>query len=739
MIIDHRLNQEKVKNKEVKNVIFLAVVSLFIACTPSAKKEYKNWEIYGGSKENIRYSSLTQIDTSNINRLKIAWEFHTNDNDSLSQIQVNPIVVDGILYGVSPKLLLFAIDAATGEKLWTFDPADPDASGKGKGYFSINVCRGVVVYREKDGSKKIFYSASSYLYCIDAKTGRPVQSFGEYGKIDLHEGLDRNVKDMYVASTTPGIIYKDLIIIGTRVAEEAAAAPGHIRAYNVHTGKRKWIFHTIPQPGEEGYNSWEDKDAYLHIGGANSWAGFSMDEEKGIIYAPIGSATYDFYGGKRIGDNLFANCILAINAETGKRIWHYQTVRHDVWDRDLPSAPALVTITKDGKKIEAVAQVTKTGFIFLLNRVTGEPVYPIEQRAVPVISELNGEKLATTQPYPTFFKPFVRQSLTEADLNTLVSDSSYQDIKRRLSTYRTGNMFNPPSAQGTVIFPGFDGGAEWGGPSYDPQTNLLYVNANEMPWVLTMVPAKNEKSLNLPQSNFEAGKTLYAVNCMACHGPDRQGGGNFPSLIGTKERYTEETFKELVSTGRRMMPAFRQFNEAEKNALASFVLEIKEKQQQHFLQGSKQEDAYYKMPYTSTGYKKFLTKEGYPAVMPPWGSLTAINLNTGELAWRETLGDYPEFKAKGIHTGTENYGGPVVTAGGLLFIAATRDSKFRAFNKRTGKLLWETDLPAPGFATPAVYEVNGKQFIVIACGGGKLKTRTGDSYVAFALPNDAQD
>lgn len=714
--------------------ILLPLLPILFSCCNQPVKQYKDWKVYGGSKENIHYSSLKQIDTNNVSQLKIAWQFHTKDADTLSQIQVNPIVDEGIMYLVSPKLVLFAVNAATGEQQWRFNPAEADGTAKGgKGYFSINVCRGVTLFTGAEGRKMIFYAASSYLYCIDGQTGKPVSSFGKAGRIDLHDGLDRNVKDLYVASTTPGIIYKNLLIIGTRVAEEAAAAPGHIRAYDVHTGERKWIFHTIPQPGEEGYNSWDDNNAYLHIGGANSWAGFSMDEEKGIVFAPVGSAAYDFYGGKRTGSNLFANCVLALDAGTGKRIWHYQTVHHDVWDRDLPTAPAVVTVTKDGKKIEAIVQVTKTGYIFLLDRLTGKPLYPIEERTVPTVSDLPGELLSPTQPSPTFFKPFVRQSLTEKDLNTLVADSSYQDLKTKLAGYLTGNMFNPPSRKGTVIFPGFDGGSEWGGPAFDPETGILYVNASEVPWVLTMVDAKNKDVLQSTQSNLEAGKTLYAIHCVACHGPERQGGGNFPSLLKMKEKYTHEDFNNLIASGRRMMPAYPQLGDAEKNALASFILEQKEKQQLPYQNVAGKDNPYHKMPYASTGYNKFLTKEGYPAVMPPWGSLTAINLNTGLVEWKNTLGDYPEFKAKGIHTGTENYGGPVVTSGGLLFIAATKDGKFRAFNKRTGKLLWEVDLPAPGFATPAVYEVNGKQYVVIACGGGKLQSRSSDSYIAFSL------
>ncbi|MEY2918029.1 MAG: hypothetical protein RIS73_1743, partial [Bacteroidota bacterium] len=706
------------------------VIALF-SCKSNTEKAYQGWQVYGGNNEHNHYSSLTEIDTNNVAGLKAAWIYHTNDTDRLTQIQVNPIIVDGIMYGVSPKLKLFALDAATGTEKWTFDPAafaNADDS-KAKYYFAINVCRGVTYYRGNKDDQRIFYAAASNLYCVDALTGKPINSFGDKGKIDLHNDLGREVKNLYLACTSPGIIYKDLIIVGSRVMEDAAAAPGHIRAYDVHSGKLRWIFHTIPQPGEPGYESWDNKEAYKHIGGANAWAGFSMDEKKGIVYAPVGSASYDFYGGKRTGDNLFANCVLALDAATGKRIWHYQTVHHDIWDRDLPTAPALVTITKDGKKIDALAQPTKTGFIFLLDRNTGKPIYPINETAVPSISELVGEKPSLTQPMPTL--SFTRQLLTEKDLNSIVPDSSYQDIKKRLKGYKTGNIYNPPSRQGTVIFPGTDGGAEWGGPAYDPTTGILYINANEIPWVLTMVDVKNAVTTN--ETNFMAGQRLYAASCMGCHGPERTGAGNNPSLIGVNKKYNEEQLIRLLSAGRRMMPAFNQLAENEKKAIASFILDNESMEKEKFIAVPKAEDEWLKMPYTSTGYNKFLTKEGYPAVAPPWGTLNAINLNTGQLIWKETLGDYPELKAKGIHSGTENYGGPAVTAGGLLFIAATSDAKMRAFNKRTGKLLWETDLPACGYATPSVYEVNGRQFIVIACGGGKLGKKSGDAYIAFAL------
>ncbi len=717
---------------------FLPIIGLLFStssCNPHLEDKYNGWRVYGGNKENNHYSSLKQIDSSNVGQLQVAWTYHTGDSGQMSQMQVNPIMIDSTLYGVSPKLKLFALDAAKGTVKWVFDPMKEKEDTTVKRpfwYFLLNVCRGLAFYTDGKEDKRLFYSTASNLRCINAVTGQPETSFGQNGKVDLHDGLGRDVKDLYVSSTTPGIIYKDMIIVGTRVNEDAPAAPGHIRAYDVHSGKLRWIFHTIPQPGEEGYDTWDHKEAYKHIGGANAWAGLSLDEEKGIVFAPIGSASYDFYGGKRTGNGLFANCVLALDANTGKRIWHFQTMHHDVWDRDVPTAPIVVSIVKDGKKIAALAQVTKSAFIYLFDRNTGQPIYPVNETRVPVESELPGEILSPTQPVPSLPLPFSRQSLTEKDLNQLVPDSSYQDIKKKLATYKTGNMFNPPSKEGTVIFPGFDGGPEWGGPAFDPTTGILYVNSSEMPWVLTMIDIKDKPVGG--ETNLVAGQRIYKSACMSCHGTERQGSGNNPALIGVEKKYNELQFEQMVSSGRRMMPAFGQLAASEKKALASYILNLKKEQKQKFEVPPKPDDAWDKMPYTSTGYNKFLTKEGYPAVNPPWGMLSAVDLNSGQYLWKDTLGDYPEFKAKGIHTGTENYGGPVVTAGGVLFIAATSDSRFRAFNKHTGQLLWEYELPACGFATPAVYEIDGREFVVIACGGGKLGKKSGDAYLAFALP-----
>ena len=715
---------------------FLLLVSILLIFSCQQKKSGDSantgWTAYGGNKENNHYSPLTQIDTTNASQLKVAWQFHTGDGNSMTQMQVNPLVIDTVMYVISPRLKLIALNAETGKPIWTYDPVADSTGENRNGRFSYNICRGASYYKNDTSDPRIFFSANSKLYCINANTGKPIAGFGSNGKIDLHNDLREGAETLYVVSTTPGMIYKDMIIVGTKVDESSFAAPGHIRAYDVHTGKLRWIFHTIPQPGEPGFETWDDTLAYKHIGGANAWAGFSLDEEKGILFSPTGSASFDFYGGKRTGNNLYANTVLALDANTGKRIWHFQTVHHDVWDRDLPTAPIPVTIKKDGETIEAIAQVTKSGYVFVLNRATGKPVYPVEEKPVPTETFLAGEKLSPTQPVPTIPKPFVRQVLTENDLNTLVPDSSYQDIKKRLASYKNGNMFNAPSKEGTVIFPGFDGGAEWGGPGYDPTTGILYVNASEMPWILTMVDVK--KKPVAAENNLQAAKRLYASLCMNCHGKNREGAGNFPGIKNAKEKYNYRQFSELLSSGRRMMPAFTLLSETEKQALASYILDEKQNQQKSFIHKPKPEDEYYNLPYNSTGYHKFLTKEGYPAVSPPWGTLNAINLNTGELVWKQVLGDYPELKARGHHTGTENYGGPVVTAGAVLFIAATSDSKFRVFNKNTGALLFETTLPAPGFATPATYFVNGKQYVVIACGGGKLGKPGGDSYVAFALP-----
>jgi len=714
----------------------LACFSLFcLSCTNNDQKN--EWSIYGGSKERNQYSALDLIDTSNVKNLQQAWIYHTKDAEPGSQIQANPLIVDGVLYGVSAKLKLFAADAQTGKELWVFNPLDSmivDLQGrKSEG---MNACRGIALYKLKNKEHLIYYTVGSSLYCINSVTGKPVTGFGKKGRIPLHDDLElnRDISNLRVTATSPGVIYKDLIILGTSLSEEEESAPGHIRAYDVLTGKLKWMFRTIPGPGDVGYDSWEDPEAHKYVGGANAWGGLTLDEGRGIVFASTGAAVPDFYGGKRKGDNLFSNSILALDAETGKYIWHFQGVHHDLWDYDFPTSPVLVSIKKDGKNVDGLVQVSKQGFIYMLDRETGKPIYPIIERPVPA-SVLAGEKASATQPFPTVLPPFVRQEFNESDLNNVIPDSSYQDLKKRFLSHKSGKMFIPPSVEGTVVLPGLTGGAEWGGPSFDPSSGLLYINATEMPWVVTMIDTLLQKEIKSTQTNLQAGKSIYEKNCKGCHGADLKGSGNFPSLVNIQKKFTEVKFKEIVSSGQRMMPAFKYFSDEDKTALASYLLNIESKQKLIYTKVARLRNPFYQSPYRFGGYKQFLTKEGYPGIKPPWGTLSAIDLSTGRLVWKNTLGDYPELKAKGIHAGTENWGGSVVTAGGLVFIAATRDEKFRAFNKTTGKLLFETSLPAGGYASPSVYSVNGKQFVVIACGGGKMGTKSADTYVAFSLPD----
>lgn len=717
----------------MKHLRFLAPVFFLFACK-SSPKSYTSWEAYGGGGENLHYSSLTEIDTTNVSGLRVAWTYNTGDADTArhSQMQCNPIIIDSVMYVTSPKLKLMALHAGTGQKIWEFNP-DSNYRNRNTAHFILNNSRGVTYWTDGKNDKRILFVASSFLHCIDATTGKLVPSFANGGIIDLHDHLGRTVSDLYITATTSGIIYNDLYIIGSRVDEGTAAAPGHIRAFDVRSGELKWIFHTIPQPGEFGYDTWEDPEAWKYIGGANSWPGFSLDKKNGILFAPTGSASFDFYGGKRRGQNLFANCLLALDAVTGKRIWHFQFLHHDTWDWDIPHAPVLATINKDGKDVEAVIQATKHGMVWVFERKTGNPVYPIDEVPVDTATELVGEKLWPTQPMSTAIKPFIRQTMTVDDINPYLPDSSVAKLKKDMAGYKYGKMFTPQSKTTTVQLPGLDGGIDWGGPSFDPQTGMLYINANEMAWLMTMrdeVPGTPEK-----QTYGQAGPRLYRRHCLQCHGGDRKGTGNYPTLIDVKTKYTDSTAMELLNAGRRMMPSFRHISEEERKAIVSYILESTKDTAKEFIRPPQPSDAYRNIPYGLTGYYKFLSPEGMPAISPPWGTLTAINMNSGEHIWKTPLGEYAQLKAKGVPaTGTENYGGSVVTAGGLLFIAASSDGKLRAFNKRSGKLLWEYDLPAPGFATPSVYELNGKQYLVIACGGGKLGTKSGDAYVAFALP-----
>jgi quinoprotein glucose dehydrogenase len=697
--------------------VFLAV-SLFavaaLAQPRSAPKSgYREWSAYQGGPESIHYSALNQINRGNVEKLKVAWTFDTGDSFSGSELQCNPIVAHGILYASTPKLRVVALDAATGDLRWSFDPNDGiRALGKMRN-------RGLT-YWEQGTDHRIFVASRHLLYALNAATGKPIATFGDSGHIDLREGLGRPPAELFVSASSPGIIYKDMLIMGSLVPETLPGAPGDIRAYDVRTGKIRWSFHTIPHPGEFGYETWP-KDAWKYSGGANNWSGMSLDEKRGLVFASTGSASFDFYGANRVGDNLFANCVLALNAATGERVWHFQGVRHDVWDRDFPAPPSLVTVRRDGRLIDAVAQISKSGFVFVLDRATGKPLFPVEERSAPA-SQVDGEVLAKMQPFPVKPPPFARQTLTEDMLTTRTPEAHAAAVEQFRKLHSNGQS-TPPSFEGTIIFPGYDGGGEWGGASFDPESGLLYVNANEMAWILKVVerPVAKEKT---------SAVVLYKQNCASCHREDRRGTPpEFPSRMTIAKKYSASEVASIIRRGNGRMPAFPQLRAEAVQAITSYLMTGED------VATTGGTSADYMPKYGTDGYNKFLDPDGYPAVQPPWGTLNAINLDTGEIAWKIPFGEFPELAAKGMgNTGTENYGGGVVTAGGLLFIGATNhDRKFHAFDKATGKLLWETTLPAAGNATPATYEVNGKQFVVIAAGGGKSKAPSGGSYVAFAL------
>lgn len=712
----------------MKKILYISILLIsvgWIIDSVPGNDIYLDWQTFSGTNDGIRYSSGDQINKSNVSSLKVAWIYDTGDKTNKTTIPTTPIMLDGILYGVSPKLRLFALDAASGKEKWVFTPLDTTARGS---------VRGLSYWQNKNGSdKRIFYSTGPYLYAVNAEDGKLIKKFGKGGFIDLRENLDVDFPNASVAGNAAPSIYKNLLITSMRVSEGSDAVPGHIRAFDVISGERKWIFHTIPQPGEPGYETWEDKEAWKRVGGANNWAGMALDEKRGIVYVPTGSAAPDFYGANRKGANLYANSLIALDANTGKYIWHFQIVHHDLWDRDLPANPNLVTIRKDGKNIDAVAQITKHGYIFMFDRLTGKPIFPINEIPVPA-SDLPGEKAWPTQPIPTLPEPFARQKFTADE----ISDRS-PEIKAQLLTefskYRSGREFIPPSFQGGITFPGFDGGGEWGGSAVDPSTKIMYISSTELPWWTQMVP--NPALNKIGGKTFkEVGKSVYAKYCVSCHGPDLKGDFSaIPSLINLNKKYNEQQLRQILDNGRNMMPSFRHIIEGEKAPLLTFLLDLEDKEALPPKAGAAQSKERDITPlYSMNGYHRFYDKDGFPGIKPPWGTLNAVNLNTGKLLWKVPLGEFEELKKQGMsNTGTEIYGGPVVTKGGLVFIAATQDEKIRAFDKTNGNMLWEGSLPAAGFATPAVYSLNGKQFVVIAAGGGKLGMSSGGSYVAFAV------
>lgn len=600
------------------------------AVAPSGGLTNVDWPVYRGDPKGNQYSSLAQIHAANVHRLERAWVYRTGDANQRSTMHVNPLVVNGVMYVTTPSLKAVALDAATGKEIWTFDPARHN-----NGTVVRLRNRGLVHWKGAEG-ERIFHFVRDRVYAIDAKSGAHISTFGKAGFIDLRQDLGVDPASAVIEMTSPGAVFKNFLIVASRVNESYGASPGHIRAYDAVSGALEWTFHTIPLAGQLGHDSWQWVKGETY-GGANAWGGVTIDETRGWVFAATGSATEDFYGGFRKGDNLFANSVLALDAATGERKWHYQTVRHDLWDYDNPPAPILVTIGSGPTAKDAVVQLTKMGFTFVLDRDTGKPLFPVAEVPVPR-STMPGEETAATQLVPLKPQPLVRQTLTEADLTNITPESRAQALKD-FRRYLSGPIYTPPSLQGTITTPGHLGGSEWHGASFDPVLNMLYVNVNEAPTINRLRPVRDRP------------------------GPDR---------------------------------------------------------------------------YTIDGYPLFLDPHGVPAISPPWGTLNAIDLVKGEIAWKVPLGEYPQLVAKGIrNTGSLNFGGAVATAGGVIFVAATADEKIRAFEKSSGRVLWEHQLPAGGYATPSLYMIDGRQYVVIAAGGsGKNVTKSGDSIIAFALPPD---
>ena len=794
------------RNRGLAYIVFFTLFLSAICCTAAAQTTV-NWPAYGGGADADHYSKLTQINRANVHQLAVAWKFDTGEKGGL---QDNPLIVGGTLYAYTPSQKVVALDGATGKLKWKFD------SGVG----GEQPARGVAYWT--DGKEeRLFAGIMNFMYCLDAKTGKPIPSFGEDGRIDLRKGLRGDYQQQSVVLTTPGVVYKDLVIVGGRNPEAHPAPPGDIRAFDVKTGEVRWTFHTIPHPGEPGYETWPP-EAWKNAGAANNWAGMALDAQHGVVFVPTGSAVMDFYGGDRVGDDLYANTLLALDANTGKRLWHFQGVHHDIWDRDFPAAPALFTVQRDGKTIDALAQVTKQSYIYVFDRLTGKPLFPIHEHPYPT-STVPGEVTALTQPMPDSPAPFARQRLTE-DMLTTRTPEAHAAVLKEFHTLRSDGQFLPFSLdKQTVMFPGYDGGGEWGGPALDPRTDVLYVSSSEMVWtgglepathggtpgamayqtqcamchgidragappafpslvgvvgrltpdqiieqiqkgkgrmpsfpnldnaevaslidyLRTGAPSANQTGVaemkpglpvlgaaNAPPVD-KAGEAVYqGQHCAVCHGDHKEGVPPFPILIGVGSRLTAAQVTERIHTGKGVMPAFPDLKGADLDALLRY-LEVSDHVKGK--DGGENSDS----PFIFTGYRKFLDPDGYPAVVPPWGTLNAIDLKTGKYLWKIPLGEYPELAKQGIkNTGTEMYGGPIVTAGGVVFIGATvYDRKFHAFDSQTGKLLWETELPFAGVATPSTYMVGGRQYVVIAASGGRdPKWPVGGMYVAFALP-----
>src|SRR5436190_2742131 len=659
------------------------------------RETFLTWHRSHGDNGGTRYSALDQINRQNVTNLQVAWTYHSLD--ASNSIQCNPIIVNGVMFAPTPAQFMVAVNAETGVELWRFRP-------EGRPAF-----RGLIYWPgEADAAERILFCAGKYLYALDPRTGKPISSFG----IDGKRTLPGRAQGDFGASTAAPAIFQHIMVV-----------PGFekdVWGFDVITGEHRWTFHTVPHAGELGYDTWDRPEEYA----ANCWAGMAMDEVRGIAYVTTGSPKPNFIGVGHRGDNLFANCVIAIDAQSGKRLWHFQEIRHDIWDLDISAPPNLATITRDGKKVDVVAAVTKVGNTLLLDRVSGKPIFSFRLRRAPA-STLRGEVTAPYQPDPELPEPFSKQDYTADELTDRTEEAA--DFAQTRFKSADSGFFRPCREGRPNLYMGIDGGAEWTGACVDPETGRLYVSANHMGWIISLF--RNDDPPEDPQAPKTHGRIVYETTCAQCHATNRLGISVAPPLRGLRQRLNDEAVIKQVRNGKNGMPAHPNLTEPDLKALLDYLM-LRDRTLPPI--PAKTE----RPTYNASGYPKFYDYEGYPANKPPWGTLNCIDLNTGKLVWKVPLGEYPELTAQGMKiTGTENYGGAIVTAGGLVFCSGTRDHKIRAFDKDTGAEMWSAKLPWVGNAPPASYQVNGRHYIVIAAtGGNKLGTPYGDAYVAFALP-----
>jgi len=715
----------------INKLFFLLVIS-FLSCK---EKNNNTWPMYKADAASTSYSPLEQVNTTNVTQLKEAWTYQFDDAKEgvRGGSQCNPIVIDDVMYIASLQRTIFALDASTGKKIWSFDPF---YGARGGGSF-----RGVT-YWENGTDKRILFTAGDNLFAIDATTGKPITSFGRAGKVSMNVGIRDDSAKISIKPTSPGIIFKDLIIIGNEVSELYGAQPGYIRAYNVVNGTLAWTFHTIPLPGEFGYDTWPE-DAWKYAGGANCWGGMSIDEKRGMVFLGTGSPTYDFYGADRKGINLFGNCIIALDAKTGKRKWHFQTIHHDLWDYDLPSPPNLVTIKKNGKEIDAVAQTSKVGFLYVLDRETGEPLYPVEERPVPA-SDVPGEEAWPTQPYVLKPEPYAKQFITASELTNFTPES-HDSAVQYFNSLRYDGLFTPPSVKGTFVYPGTIGGSEWGGAAFDPESSIIYLKSNESPEISRLVKIEEEKN----PGKTVSGKEIYSTYCAVCHKSDLKGEeGMYPSLLSLKSRLSEEQALTRIRDGAGKMPPFKDILKGNEQALIDFLFEKNERTQKDYdvdemkrnlavirdSTGNTKSTDTHDVYINTAAYAIMRNSQGHPFIQPPWATLNAIDLNTGEYVWKVPAGNNDVLQKKGDPpTGATGSPGPIVTRGGLIFIGGSRDKRFQAYDKASGKVLWDIKLPGNATSTPGAFMSKGKQYIAVSVGG--TKENPSGSVMTFALPD----